>query len=286
MTKKILLIILVILNISCSTSCIKKSNLRKLSDRELIERAKNNQFYPKNMDSIIYRDSLLKIISIPDLEKYPDLDSWTVDHYVNEKGILKEYRLRKKTQRDNVLKDSIDFLLESHTVRKIETLEIDCARIKKLLDDVYISDTKNRENHFVIDSDKDYSNLQIVINIIDKCGMPNLEIVEKKHLQAIWLTLQHNDNYYRKKYFKYIKKIVTNGDLDLSYLAMMEDRILVEDGKLQLYGTQVKFNEETKKWELCPISEPSSLEKRRKEMNLEPINSYLKQWNIEFDFNK
>jgi len=284
MINKILLMSLILLNYSCSTSLFKK-NLRKLSDKELIDRAKENKFYPKNIDDIIYRDSLLNIISLSELEKYPNIGDWTVDHYVNNDGTLKEYRLRKKTQKDIALKDTINLLLESHTVRKIETIEIDCSIIKKLLEDVYISDTNSRKNDLTISSDKDYYNLEIVINIIENCGMPTLKEVDKKHLQAIWLTLQHNNNYYRKKYFKYIKNSVENGELELSYLAMMEDRILVGDGKPQLYGTQVKFNESTKKWELCPISEPSLLEKRREKVGLEPINIYLNQWNIQFESN-
>lgn len=274
MFKKLLLINTFLVTLSCSDSLF-KAELRKLSEKELIEKAKKNDYYPNNPDEIIYRDSLKNIISISELKKYKNLNQWTVDHYVDKEGILKEYHLRKVTKQDLLLKDSIDFILESHYVEKINLIEVDCSNVRNLLNKI---DSKNNQ---IVGSDN--KSLQTVVSILENCGMPTLEVVDQKHLYIIWLTLQHNDNYYRKKYFHQIQALVKKGYLHKSFEAMMKDRILVQDGKPQIYGTQVIFNDSLKKWELCPIENPKLLREERIKMGLEPINTYLKKWNLKFE---
>ena len=57
--------------------------------------------------------------------------------------------------------------------------------------------------------------------------------------------------------------------------ALMKDRILMDDGKPQIYGTQWHNGK------LYKLESPENVNKRRKEMGLEPLEQYLKIFNIE-----
>ena len=57
--------------------------------------------------------------------------------------------------------------------------------------------------------------------------------------------------------------------------AKMRDRLLVEEGKKQLFGTQWKF--ENSERVPHPIEEPEYVDKRRSEIGLGPLDVYLKE---------
>src|SRR5690606_8045392 len=118
---------------------------------------------------------------------------------------------------------------------------------------------------------------------IENCGMPTTKEVTSKQMSAIWLVFQHGDNENRKKYFPLLKKASENGDLKKSQIALMQDRILMMDGKPQIYGSQITQNNETKKWELYKLENPEFVDKRRAEVGLEPLKESFQNWNIEFN---
>jgi hypothetical protein len=63
--------------------------------------------------------------------------------------------------------------------------------------------------------------------------------------------------------------------------AKMRDRLLVEEGKKQLYGTQWKFENSERVPQ--PIEQPEYVDKRRAEIGLGPLNIYLKKrFNIDW----
>ena len=94
-------------------------------------------------------------------------------------------------------------------------------------------------------------------------------------MDAIWLVLQHSKKKYRKKYFPKVEAAVRNGDLSKAQYATMKDRILMDDGKPQIYGTQIKNGK------LYKLDSPKTVNERRAEMGLKPIEEYLEQFNIE-----
>lgn len=63
----------------------------------------------------------------------------------------------------------------------------------------------------------------------------------------------------------------------------MQDRILMMDGKPQIYGSQITQNNETNEWELYKLDNPEFVDKRRTEVGLEPLKEYVQNWNIEFN---
>lgn len=163
-------------------------------------------------------------------------------------------------------------------VGSVDYVEVDCNKRSEILNEVYISDQKiRRENNLIKYAKEDHRNQELIISILEKCGMPTLNEVNQEQMSAIWLGLQHTENKYRIKYFPLIEKAVKNGDLSKGQYALMKDRILMDEGKPQIFGSQIKNGK------LYDLEKPETVNKRRQEMGLEPIEDYLKRFNITFD---
>jgi hypothetical protein len=162
----------------------------------------------------------------------------------------------------------------------VDYIEVDCSKKMEILSEVYESDQRiRRENSLIKNAKEDHRNQELVISIIEKCGMPTLNEVNQKQMTAIWLGLQHTENKYRIKYFPLIEKAVKNGDLSKEQYALMKDRILMDEGKPQIYGSQIKNGK------LYDLEEPETVNERRQKMGLEPIEDYLRRFNITFEAN-
>ncbi len=165
-------------------------------------------------------------------------------------------------------------------VGSVDYVEVDCNKKSEILSEVYISDQKiRRENNLIKYAKEDHRNQELVISIIEKCGMPTLHEVNQEQMNAIWLGLQHTEDKYRIKYFPLIEKAVKNGDLSKEQYALMKDRILMDEGKPQIFGSQIKNGK------LYDLEEPETVNERRLEMGLEPIEDYLKRFDITFNAN-
>jgi hypothetical protein len=163
-------------------------------------------------------------------------------------------------------------------VGSVDYIEVDCQKKTEILSQVYRSDQKIRREHSLIKNAKeDHRNQELVISIIEKCGMPTLQEVNQEQMNAIWLGLQHTESKYRIKYFPLIEKAVKNGDLSKEQYALMKDRIRMDEGKPQIYGSQIENGK------LYDLENPETVNERRREMGLEPIEDYLKRFDITFE---
>ena len=64
--------------------------------------------------------------------------------------------------------------------------------------------------------------------------------------------------------------------------AKIQDRILVNTGKLQIYGMQFLYNSK-RELEPFPIQDPEYVDQKRKAIGLEPLKKYLKR-KINYDW--
>ena len=166
-------------------------------------------------------------------------------------------------------------------VGSVGIIEVDCSKKRQILSKVYESNQRTRKpNEFIKYAKEEHRNKELVISIIEKCGMPTLKEVSQKQMTAIWLVLQHSAYKHMKKYFPQIEEAVKNGDLSKQQYALMKDRILMDEGKPQIYGSQIKNGK------LYKLENPETVNERRKEMGMKTIENYLKHFNIEFNPNK
>jgi hypothetical protein len=69
-----------------------------------------------------------------------------------------------------------------------------------------------------------------------------------------------------------LRVAVTQGEAARAQLAYLEDRVQVQAGQPQLYGTQ--FTVTGAEFGPCPIEDPKRLDQRRADMGLEPFEVY------------
>lgn len=113
----------------------------------------------------------------------------------------------------------------------------------------------------------DSISLIVITAIIDKYGWLGKNQIGEEANRTLFLVVQHAPkNATRKMYFPFLEASAMNGESELSDMARMKDRILVQDGELQIYGTQSQMvNGELKPF---PIADSSNLNKKRSEVGL------------------
>lgn len=268
------------------TSCMEEktyvpNGLTKLSENELIQRAKDKKIV--DIEKVTYKNEKGEILTLDSIRNLSNRKEWTTDSYVDKNGIIKEMIIRKETKKDREFVAKLQQAYNSKPPIKI--VDIDCEMKAEILEEIYSLDQDMRKSDYQKDYNPeiDRQNLIRVVSLIETCGMPTTKEVSPKQMSAIWLVFQHADNDNRKKYFPLLKKASENGDLKKSQIALMQDRILMVDGKPQIYGSQITKNQETKRWEIYDLENPEFVDKRRAQVGLGPLKEYVKNWDIEFN---
>lgn len=123
----------------------------------------------------------------------------------------------------------------------------------------------------------DAENKDKLQEIFTKYGFPTKKMVGEDAMRGIFILIQHADNDidWQKSQLPQIKKAVKDGDMDGQSYAYLYDRIRVNSGQKQLYGTQfVKVDPINKVIELAATEDLGNLDKRRMEIGMMPIETY------------
>ncbi|MBL0024677.1 MAG: hypothetical protein IPO98_06465 [Saprospiraceae bacterium] len=208
-------------------------NLIKISESELTQIIlKNNGFINVNGKYEDERGNKITLDSIKKLESKQDL-SFSLDFYKNTNNEIILAKLRRSTLKDSIFIDKINEILQDIS---IVSLDIDCNKVEKELLEIVDRDQNNRKNLNVPEYDA-YS-INFVINLIDKCDPEFISKLSKRARYGIWLTLQHSPPKILKKYYPIIFHNNNVFKLEKEMLHMMEDRILIDEGKPQKYNSQ------------------------------------------------
>ena len=158
----------------------------------------------------------------------------------------------------------------------------DTAAIKKQLAEIYERDQRVRKSddsaafRAMIDS----SNLAQVEALIAKYGWMGKSKIGVRGNYTLWLVIQHADLATQEKYLPMLEKSVAEGESRGSELAYLKDRVLMRQGKKQIYGTQVVPGSSGYE-EFWPIEDVENVNKRRSEVGLESLQEYAKHFNIQ-----
>lgn len=142
----------------------------------------------------------------------------------------------------------------------ISKFEIDTATISE--DAAEVVDERNRNR---------------LKQIIRKYGFPSRKLIGRDAMQGVFLLIQHSDQdkEWQKAQLNNIENAVKNGDLDSQSYACLYDRIKVNSGEKQLYGTQfARVDPPNKVVELAETEDVENLDNRRMTMGLMPIEMY------------
>jgi hypothetical protein len=109
--------------------------------------------------------------------------------------------------------------------------------------------------------------------ILDAHGWPGWQLVGRDGANAAWIIAQHADHdvAFQKRCFALLERAVGAGDADPMDLAYLTDRIAVNEGRKQTYGTQ--FNEHCKPQS---IEDEANVDARRRSVGLGPLSEYAK----------
>lgn len=150
--------------------------------------------------------------------------------------------------------------------------------VRKTLEKVLKDDQKFRDpnyDHFRQDS-LDRKNIQVVAKIIDSLGWLGEDKIGTDANLALFVAIQHaRDLETMEKYLAVMKKAVLNGNAKKKQLAYLIDRVELLNNRKQIYGTQLSFKNNGRAY-VGNILDSMQLNARRKKMELDPIENYLK----------
>ncbi|WP_320043553.1 DUF6624 domain-containing protein [uncultured Desulfobacter sp.] len=122
------------------------------------------------------------------------------------------------------------------------------------------------------------SNTSALKEIIRKYGWPGISLVGAEGAESAWLIAQHavSDTKFMSDCIELLKIAKAAGDVEGWQLAFLEDRVRTMSGKDQIYGTQ--FNVDEEGWPIpCPITEPETVNERRKALGLNSLEERLEE---------
>lgn len=245
-------------------------NGEKLNTKKHKEIFKNIQYYP--YDKVIFNGFVLDKL---------DMD------YSTESGVIPALIAGKYPvlifRREADMRAKIDSLL-CDIGRRDQAVRADWAKMATR------SVTQEEAIEYALKLDEtDSTNLASVSRILDTYGWPSgLSDAANK---AIFLVIDHSDLKTMNKYIGLFRDAVEKGYLSMNDLVTMEDRMLMNAGKPQKYGTQAYSLVEDGKTVIYiwPVEDPGKLDALRKFVGLMPIESYLeivKQQGVEIIYDK
>jgi hypothetical protein len=116
----------------------------------------------------------------------------------------------------------------------------------------------------------DAGNLAKLKSIVARFGFPTLAMVGREGVQQGWTLTQHADrdpNF--QKQVLAVLEARPEGEIRLGDLAMLEDRVRVNEGRPQRYGGNFDGNLQP-----TPIEDPEHVDERRARMHLMPMADY------------
>lgn len=122
----------------------------------------------------------------------------------------------------------------------------------------------------------DARNVARLREIVEEHGWPRLSEVGETAAGGAFLILQHADVEVQKEYLPLAQAAVAAGEMRPADLALLEDRILLHEGKPQKYGSQFTRDAEGKP-SLWPIEDEEHVDERRVDVGLQPLADYLER---------
>jgi hypothetical protein len=180
----------------------------------------------------------------------------------------------KENTTNNLKKVKIDsMLLKNLTIRNHEDQKYRSSM-------PFFTTPEAKDSLWRIQKEIDIDNQQWLAKEIEKNGWPGIYTTGEAGDNMAWLIVQHadNDTAFQKKCLQLLKKLSLTNETNIHNVAYLEDRILINTNRKQIYGTQfenILKNGKTIDLILKPTEDLQCLNKRRFNMNLGPVEEYL-----------
>ena len=109
--------------------------------------------------------------------------------------------------------------------------------------------------------------------IIEQYGWPGISLVGEEGARAAWLIAQHSISNppFVRHCLSLLKQAASNNEVVPWQAAMLEDRVRMYEGKLQIYGTQIPSQVRTVELNPHPIENPETVNDRRLAVGLNTL---------------
>ncbi len=163
---------------------------------------------------------------------------------------------------------------------KLETMSISDQLARERFLEANIQLEKLFGALFKIDS----ANKIEAIQIIEKYGWIDENLIGKEASESLFLIIQHSDSLTIAKYFPLLREKAIKGRASKIHAATMEDRLLMFQCRKQIYGTQCKSNIDNSII-IWPIEDYKQVNARRNEVGFkESIEEYSIKMNAVLNF--
>lgn len=124
------------------------------------------------------------------------------------------------------------------------------------------------------------SNIPLLKAIIKQHGFPTYDLVGKQAAGYFLTLVQHADAdvAFQKACLKHIEKLVKRKQFNGANFAFLTDRVNLNSGKPQVFGTQVTYDKDDKAVPKT-LLDPKNVNKRRSSVGMETIEDYLTKVN-------
>lgn len=258
-----------ILILSCGRNDLSKLN--KLSREDILSLHQNGKW---NLDRAVILNENKRRASASDRRRLND-GQVSADYYMDEDKIIRKLVLRPTKYHDHIT----TILLKNLNYRPsngIPYVDIDCDSLEYKIESLYAVEPESlglskevTDTMSVFDSQR-----AIMVSIEKQCGLPSIEKHGKRTVKLFWSMVQHNDKEVKAYYYPYVEHLIQEGQLHPEKLALLTDRLLMNYGFKQVYGSQIL------NFKLYPIENPDSVDFRRAEIGLEPMAEYLKRFDL------
>jgi tetratricopeptide (TPR) repeat protein len=122
--------------------------------------------------------------------------------------------------------------------------------------------------------------------IIDALGeYPGPRFAGKKQGSTAWLVIQHAPIEMQEKYYPLVEKAMQEGQVSKGNWAYLVDRMRMNRGEKQVYGSQMRLKKEpgATEYEIYPLEDPFNVNQRRAAVGLGPIEEYISGWGVKFE---
>jgi hypothetical protein len=115
--------------------------------------------------------------------------------------------------------------------------------------------------------------------IVDEHGWPIFRLVGRDGATAAWVIAQHSDQEvgFQEEALGLMQAAAEDDQVDPSELAYLEDRVAVNNGEPQRYGTQVRCGPDGAE-PATPLADAEGVDDLRAEVHLDPLADYLAEF--------
>lgn len=228
--------------------------------------------------------SFIHLFKIVNSGYYTNYDHITTDADLN--SLHPDKRWQELISIVKLNQEKAEAKLEKPLVALLDTIFKDDQQGRMQINETiqkYGRDSKEVKELWKIINEKDSVNLIKITKILDERGWLGTDVIGNMGNQTLFLVIQHADLPTQEKYLPMMRDAVKEGNAAASNLALLEDRVALRQGRKQVYGSQIYYDEKTGQHYVAPLEDPDNVNKRRAEVGLGPIQDYLSNFELTWD---